>query len=50
VPWALVLVAIGLERVARRGWRGWAIPAIALIAASVAINLWGVVWADALGW
>jgi hypothetical protein len=50
VPWALVLVAIGLERVARRGWRGWAVPAIALIAASVAINLWGVVWADALGW
>ncbi|HEY8800835.1 MAG TPA: hypothetical protein VIM20_09580, partial [Candidatus Limnocylindrales bacterium] len=50
VPWALVLVAIRLERVARRGWRGWAIPAIALIAASVAINLWGVVWADVLGW
>jgi hypothetical protein len=55
VPWGLLLVAIGLERLARRGSaaRGralWAIPAVALIAASVAINLWGVVWADMLGW
>jgi hypothetical protein len=50
VPWALLLVAIGLERVARGGWRAWTIPAVALIVASVAINLWGVVWADVLGW
>ena len=56
VPWALLLVAIGLERLARPGalarplWRGWMIPAVVLIVASVAINLWGVVWADALGW
>jgi hypothetical protein len=55
VPWGLLLVAIGLERLARRGSgaRGralWAIPAVALIAASVAVNLWGVVWANMLGW
>jgi hypothetical protein len=56
VPWALLLVAIGLERLARPGalarppWRGWTIPAVVLIVASVAINLWGVAWADALGW
>jgi len=50
VPWALLLVAIGLERLARRGLSGWAIAAMAAIVASVAINLWGVVWADALGW
>jgi hypothetical protein len=62
VPWALLLVAIGLERIARRaaaGGRFWArtaidaLPAaaaVALIGASVAVNLWGVVWANALGW
>jgi hypothetical protein len=50
VPWALLLVAIGLERLSRRGLRGWTIPAVGLIVASVAINLWGVAWADALGW
>ena len=59
VPWAILLVAIGLERIARRGlgrWSGgrvrpvWTSIAVVLIALSVAINLWGVVWADALGW
>ena len=53
VPWALLLVAIGLERIARRGrrrWRSWTTVAVSLVVASVAINLWGVVWADALGW
>jgi hypothetical protein len=53
VPWALLLVAIGLERIARRGrrrWLSWTTVAVSLIVASVAINLWGVVWADALGW
>jgi hypothetical protein len=50
VPWALLLVALGLERIARRGWSAWAIVAVVLIGISVAINLWGVVWADALGW
>jgi hypothetical protein len=50
VPWALLLVALGLERIARRGWSAWAIVAVVLIGISVATNLWGVVWADALGW
>jgi hypothetical protein len=50
VPWAILLVAVGLERLARRGLSGWAMAGIAAIVASVAINLWGVVWADALGW
>jgi hypothetical protein len=54
VPWALLLVAIGLERLARRGRPRtrpfWVVPAVLLVVASVAINLWGVVWADALGW
>jgi len=52
VPWALLLVAIGLERIARRGraWLSVTTLAVVLVAASVAINLWGVVWADALGW
>jgi hypothetical protein len=49
VPWALLLVAIGLERLARRGW-GWVVPAVLLVVASVAINLWGVLWANELGW
>jgi hypothetical protein len=89
-PWALLLVAIGLERVARRTdeaggvaasvpgptWPGetppdtvaatpdgsaggisaragaWALVAlgVVLVAASVAVNLWGVVWGDVLGW
>jgi len=62
VPWAVLLVAIGLERIAgradRRPWAGirsliQALPvvgAIALVGASVAINFWGVVWANVLGW
>jgi hypothetical protein len=50
VPWALVLVAVGLERIARRGGVRWVLLAVVLIALSVAVNFWGVVWADALGW
>ncbi|HEX5823117.1 MAG TPA: hypothetical protein VFY18_01540 [Candidatus Limnocylindrales bacterium] len=56
VPWALLLVALGLERIARRGrpgrrrWRSWSTVAVGLIVVSVAVNLWGVVWADVLGW
>ncbi|HEY7130849.1 MAG TPA: hypothetical protein VH440_01300, partial [Candidatus Limnocylindrales bacterium] len=59
VPWALLLVAFGLERVA--AWAGkpgsWAITArlalgasVLLVVVSVAVNFWGVVWGDALGW
>jgi hypothetical protein len=47
VPWALLLVALGLERV-RAGW-GIAL-AIVLIVASIAINAWGVAWGGILGW
>jgi hypothetical protein len=61
VPWALLLVAIGLERVAagrRTGLAGSAriraglgvATAVALIVISVAVNLWGTIWGDALGW
>jgi hypothetical protein len=47
VPWALVLVAVGLERVRSR--LGIAV-AVGLVALSVAINLWGVAWGNILGW
>ena len=50
LPFALVLVALGFERlVADR--RGWAMPAaIGLIAVSLAVNAWGVIWSRILGW
>jgi hypothetical protein len=45
VPFALILVALGIER------RGGARPlAIGLVAASVAINFWGVWAGNVLGW
>jgi hypothetical protein len=47
VPWALLLVAIGLEQVRSR--LGIAL-AVGLVALSVAINLWGVAWGNILGW
>ena len=59
VPWAVLLVAIGLERVAAgRAARGRlrvaafapVALAIVLVGASVAVNFWGVVWGNALGW
>jgi hypothetical protein len=62
-PWAILLVAIGLERIAvrTRANRGagisrrafaWALLtlAIVLVMLSVFVNLWGVVWGDVLGW
>jgi hypothetical protein len=45
VVFALPLVAIGM---ARRGGVGWL--GVGLIALSVAINLWGVIWGNVLGW
>ena len=45
VVFALLLVAIGMERRGRVGWLG-----VGLIAASVLINLWGVIWGNVLGW
>ena len=77
-PWAILLVALGLERIA-----AWAHPpsplsppvvvggpreavvaarpgavaawcavalAIGLVLASIAVNAWGVIWGDVLGW
>lgn len=48
-PFAVVLVALGTERLARR--TGWALPlATSLVVLSIAINLWGVAWSRMLGW
>ena len=48
-PFALVLVAIGAERLIARWRRGVAV-ASALLVLSVAVNLWGVAWSRLLGW
>ncbi len=45
VVFALPLVAVGM---ARRGGVGWV--GAGLIALSVLINLWGVIWGNVLGW
>jgi hypothetical protein len=45
VPFALILVALGASRLGR--W--WPLLAV-LVAASIAVNLWGVVWGVLLGW
>ncbi len=61
VPWALLLVAIGLERAvaltgrvpgaaARISGAAVVVGAVGLVGASVIVNVWGVVWGDALGW
>ena len=48
-PFGLLLVALGMERLARR--HAWAMPAAAgLVVLSIAINLWGVIWSRLLGW
>jgi hypothetical protein len=50
VPFALPLVALGLDRMAD-GTRRWAVPlAMGLVVVSIAVNAWGVVWARQLGW
>jgi hypothetical protein len=45
VVFALPLVAVGMARRGGMRWLGFG-----LIAASVAINLWGVIWGNILGW
>jgi hypothetical protein len=45
VVFALVLVAIGMERRGKVGWLG-----LGLVAASIAVNLWGVAWGNLQGW
>ena len=48
-PFALVLVALGFERLAVR--RRWGmLLAMGLVVASLSINLWGVIWSRSLGW
>ncbi len=58
-PFALVLVALGIDRLAAPhaddgsfgARRRWAMPiAMGLIVASIAINAWGVWWGRILGW
>jgi hypothetical protein len=52
VPFALVLVAIGLARLVDGvSTRRWPMAlAIGLVAVSVAVNAWGVWWGRLLGW
>jgi len=45
VPFALPLVAVGM---ARRG--GVGLLGLWLVGVSVAVNLWGVIWGNLLGW
>ena len=48
-PFALVIVALGAERLARQ--HRWALPLAGLaVVVSIAINLWGVLWTRILGW
>jgi hypothetical protein len=48
-PFALVLVAIGAERLIDRRRVGMAV-ASGLLVLSVTVNLWGVIWSRLLGW
>lgn len=49
VPFALILVALGFERLARR--HAWGMPlGMALVVISIAVNFWGVAWGRLLGW
>jgi hypothetical protein len=48
-PFALVLVALGMERLSTRYRWGMA-AAMGLVVLSLAINLWGVMWSRLLGW
>jgi hypothetical protein len=53
VPFALVLVTLGIDRLAAtdRPASRLALPlAMSLIVASIAINAWGVMWGRTLGW
>ena len=47
VPWALVLVALGMERIRSRIG---VVVAVVLVGLSIAVNWWGVVWGNLLGW
>ena len=48
-PFALILVALGFERLARR--HRWGMPlGMGLVVVSIAVNAWGVAWGRLLGW
>jgi general stress protein CsbA len=49
VPFALVLVTLGIARLRVRGLVLTGL-AVALVAASIIINAWGVYWGVTLGW
>jgi hypothetical protein len=49
-PFALLLVALGLRRLSDRRPGRALIVGGALIAISIAVNLWGVYWASVFGW
>ncbi len=48
-PFAMVLVALGFERLARRHRWGMALG-MTLVVVSIAVNFWGVAWGRLLGW
>jgi hypothetical protein len=45
VPWALLLVALGAERLRDRR-----LLVGALVVVSIAVNAWGTIWGAKLGW
>ena len=48
-PFALILVALGFERLAAR--HRWGMPlGMGLVVVSIAVNAWGVAWGRLLGW
>jgi hypothetical protein len=50
LPFALPLVAIGIDGLTD-GTRRWAMPlAVGLVVVSIAVNAWGLVWALKFGW
>jgi hypothetical protein len=50
IPFAIILVAIGMERLVDRG-RAWSMPlAMGLVVVSVVVTAWGVAWGGLLGW
>lgn len=50
LPFALPLVAIGIDRLTD-GSRRWAMPlVIGLVVVSIAVNAWGLIWALKFGW
>lgn len=49
-PFALLLVALGLERLRRAERLAVDALVVVLLGASVAVNAWGIIWGSILGW